>query len=294
VNHQASAGAGHSRRWVFLPTVAALAVAASLVASTPAIGQPRPAPKGAWSPALTPDGQPDIQGYWNPGPGATNDDIEIGTVNNSILGRDFKPSQMIVDPPDRKIPYQPWARERRADIKTRLEHPRPDELDPAARCDLPGVPRVVYMPFSVQILQPPGFVVILSENMHTYRIIPLDQRPHLGPDIKLWMGDARGHWEGRTLVVDVTNNNEETWFDTAANFHSDALHVVERWTFSSADTIDYEATIDDPKTYTKPWKLAFPVLRSKEEGYEILEFACHEGNRAEELMLRQGKPPKDR
>jgi hypothetical protein len=246
-----------------------------------------------WSPAETADGQPDIQGYWGPGPGATNDDIEVGTVNNAILGRNFKPSEMIIDPPDRKIPYQPWALARRADIKTRLEHPKPDELDPAARCDLPGVPRVVYMPFEIQILQPPGYVVMLSENMHTYRIIPLDGRPHLGSDLKLWMGDSRGHWEGRTLVVDVTNNNDETWFDTAANFHSDALHVVERWTFKNANTIDYEATLDDPQVYTRPWKLAFPIVRNHEERFEILEFACHEGNRAEELMLRPGKPPKD-
>jgi hypothetical protein len=97
--------------------------------------------------------------------------------------------------------------------------------------------------------------------------------------IKLFEGDSRGRWEGDTLVVDVTNQNDKTWFDMARNFHSDAIHAVERFTPADANTIQYEATIDDPKKYTRPWKLAFPITRILRPGYEIMELACVEGER---------------
>jgi len=109
----------------------------------------------------------------------------------------------------------------------------------------------------------------------------------------LWMGDSRGHWEGQTLAIDVTNLNDETWLDTASNFHSDALHVVERWTYVDADTINYEATLEDPTVYTQRLKIAFPLVRNKQKQYELLEFACHEGDRSEALMIRPPKPMKD-
>ena len=108
------------------------------------------------------------------------------------------------------------------------------------------------------------------------------------------MGDSRGRWEGHTLVVDVTNNNDETWLDTASNFHSDALHVVERWTYADTETINYEAILEDPMVYTRPWKIAFPLVRNKQKHYELLEFACHEGDRSEALMIRPLKPAKRR
>ena len=194
---------------------------------------------------------------------------------------------VIVDPPDGKVPYQPWAAAKRQDITDHHTNPRRlGDVDPQARCLLSGVPRMNYQEITgIQIHQIPGYVLINYEFNHTYRIIPLDGRPHIGERVKLWMGDSRGRWEGNTLVLDVTNHNYRTWFDLVGTFHSDALHVVERWTFVDADTINYEATIEDPKVFTRPWKMAFPLERRKEPGFELLEMACHEGERSFELML---------
>jgi len=98
------------------------------------------------------------------------------------------------------------------------------------------------------------------------------------------MGDSRGHWEGNTLVVDVTNNNDKTWWDVVGSFHSDALHIVERYTFVNADTINYEATFEDPKVFTRPFKMSLRFERNKEQGYEQMEFACHEGQESQHLI----------
>jgi hypothetical protein len=136
-----------------------------------------------------------------------------------------------------------------------------------------------------QIVQTPGRVVFLYEYGHHYRSIPLDGRPHLPADMKLWMGDSRGHWEGRTLVVDVTNNNDQTWFDQVGAIHSSALHVIERWTIVSADRIDYVATIDDPSVFTQPWKIGMNYSRNRDAAYEQMESAIWEGNRAVGLMM---------
>ena len=152
---------------------------------------------------------------------------------------------MIVDPKDGKIPYLPAAAQRKKDL---VAHHMYD--DPEAHCFLSGIPRQVYAPFGFQILQPANYVLFLFENFHAYRVIPTDGRPHLPADIKQFEGDSRGRWEGDTLVVDVTNQNDKTWFDMAGNFHSDAVHVIERYTPVDANTIAYEATIEDPKTFS--------------------------------------------
>ena len=134
-----------------------------------------------------------------------------------------------------------------------------------------------------EIVQGPGVVAIRYEMIHEARIIPVDGRPHLPPSIRLWNGDSRGHWEGNTLVVDITNYNDKG--SIATNIASQAmrgigqseqLHVVERFTIVDANTINYEVTIDDPKTYTRPWKVAMPINR--DPTYQIFEYACHEGN----------------
>jgi hypothetical protein len=127
-------------------------------------------------------------------------------------------------------------------------------------------------------------VVILYENNHTYRSIPLDSRPHVGKNIQLWMGDSRARWEADTLVVDTTRFNGKVWFDIIGDFQSPALRVTERFTLVDSDHIKYEAIIEDPKLYTRPWKIVVPVVRIKEKGYELMEYACHEGNRAPALM----------
>jgi hypothetical protein len=130
----------------------------------------------------------------------------------------------------------------------------------------------------MRILQFPKYIAILHEFGHHYRVIYLDGRPPVGDTLKLWMGDSRGRWEGNTLVVDVTNHNDRTWFDIVGSFHSDAMRVQERWTFASADRIDYVATIEDPKVFARPWKLAVTMGRNKPE--EQWESAICEGNKA--------------
>lgn len=160
-------------------------------------------------------------------------------------------------------------------------------MDPQSRSWPNGVPRQNYYssnqngPF--QILQPPGYVVFLYEINHEYRIVPLDGRRHVGQDIKLWMGDSRGRWEGNTLVIDVTNNNDSTRFDVMGNFHSDEMRVTERWATVDKDTLEYRATIDDPKVYTKPWTLG-ATMKLGPAGNEILEYAGVEGERSVERL----------
>jgi hypothetical protein len=145
-----------------------------------------------------------------------------------------------------------------------------------------------------QIVQAPGYVVIHYEMIHEARIIPIDGRDHLPAHVKSWNGDARGRWEGNTLVVDTTNYNNKGWIATQAAAgrikgipQSESLHVVERFTRIDADTIDYRATIDDPTTFTSAWTVAVPLHR--DPTYRLYEYACHEGNHAVENMLRAAR-----
>jgi hypothetical protein len=218
-----------------------------------------------------PDGKPNMQGYWETRNFFTAFDLE--THDKAEFGVPAGKG-VIIDPPDGKIPYQPWAAAKKKDL---IEHHAYE--DPQAHCFLSGVPRQMYTPFGFQILQPPGNVLLLYEAFHSYRIIPLDPRPHIPDAIRLFEGDSRGHWEGDTLVVDVTNQNESTWFDMAGNFHSDALHVVERYTPVDANTINYQATLDDPKVFTRPFTIAFALGRNTQADYQQMEFACVEGEK---------------
>jgi hypothetical protein len=218
-----------------------------------------------------PDGKPDMQGYWQTRNFFTAFDLE--THERAEFGVPAGKG-VIVDPPDGKIPYQPWAAEKKKDL---VAHHLFE--DPQAHCFLSGVPRQMYTPFGFQILQPRGSVVLLYEAFHSYRIIPLDGRPHISEPIRLFEGDSRGHWEGDTLVVDVTNQNDATWFDMSGNFHSDALHVIERFTPVDANTINYEATIEDTKVFTRPFKIAFALGRNTEADYQQMEYACVEGEK---------------
>jgi len=126
---------------------------------------------------------------------------------------------------------------------------------------------------------------------HVYRVVYTDGRPHLPSVIKLWMGDSRGHWEDKTLVIETTNMNGRLWFDSHGHFASDALKVVERLTMVDIDTIHYQATMEDPNVYTRPWRMVFPLERMKDAGYEQMEEACYEGDRdTRGLMLGGYKP----
>ena len=125
-----------------------------------------------------------------------------------------------------------------------------------------------------QIVQSPGYVMIIVEMITDVRIIPLDGRPAPPSQVQQYMGDSRGHWEGDTLVVDAKNFNDQTWFDRAGNYHSDALHVVERYTVSSPDHILYEVTIDDPKVFSRTWKMSMPIYRRVDKNVTLLEYEC--------------------
>ena len=132
-----------------------------------------------------------------------------------------------------------------------------------------------------QIMQGPGYVLLLQEMVHEARVIPLDGRPHAGANVRSYMGDSRGHWEGTTLVIETTNflaGKTGIGLNGGGTPTSDALKLTERFTRINANTINYELTIDDPKTYTRPWKVGFPI--TQEPGYQNFEYACHEGNNA--------------
>lgn len=176
----------------------------------------------------------------------------------------------IVDPPDHRIPYLPAAAEQQKEnFRKRAQD------DPVSRCFMPGVPRLLYLPGDpFMIVDTPGFVAILSQFMHNVRNIPVDGSKHL-ENIDLWLGDSRGRRDGDTLVVDTTDFNDMTWFDAAGNFHSDELHVVERFTRSGPDTIAYEATMTDPKVFSKPWTVRFSLTRNPDKNAQILEDECH-------------------
>jgi len=230
---------------------------ASLAAVIPVMAQLYKAPR-TWG------GQPDLQGIWQV-QNTANYDLEPHTATLGVPAT----RGVIVDPPDGKIPYKPAAlAKKQENLQNRFT------ADPVAKCYMPGIPRLTYMPYPLQIFQTPKFVIIASEYIHNVRTIYLDGSPHLD-GVDFWNGDSRGHWDGETLVVDVAGFNDQTWFDNAGNYHSDALHVVERFTRTSPDTITYEATIDDPNTFTKPWKISMPLALNKEKNFRLLEYECH-------------------
>jgi hypothetical protein len=213
---------------------------------------------------------PDLQGIWQTMNSAAWDiQDHTGQRFPGLPPRFAMPAGAgVVD--GNEIPYQPWALEKKAEnFRTRLT------ADPEASCYLPGVPRITYMPFPFQIVQFADRIVILYEYLHATREIYMDGGPHSELALDSWMGDSRGRWEGNTLVVDVTSFNDRTWFDRVGNFHSDELHVVERYTRVGADQMTYEATIEDPKVFTRPWKMRMPLYRRAEANAQVLEFECY-------------------
>ena len=194
----------------------------------------------------------------------------------------------IIDPPDKKLPWKPEEDAKRREFLLHM-NPAADlrHVELNARCALPGLFQGEDGNNPYQFLQPPGEVVILYDYNHTSRTIHLDGRPHVGPDIRLFMGDSLGRWEGNTLVVDTTNFNGRVAYSREIPYLSGMLHTTERFTLVDADTIDYEVTIEDPALFTKPWKVAGYFSRSP-KGVESLEFACAEGSQTLANMF--GKP----
>ena len=230
-----------------------------------------------FTPPRNPDGTPNMNGAWNP-----------FTANGSQNIEDFAGSQflgpqvtLIVDPPDGKVPYLPqWANQR----QDNWDH----YIDPLGSCYITGVPRQTFAPRGIAIIQGPKVFAMAGEFAHQYRVIPTDNSPHIGDSIRLLMGDSRGHWESNTLVVDTTNLTDSTWLSISGHFHSDALHVTERFTLVDANTILYETTLTDPKVFRQPWTMAMPIIRF-EQGHEVLEEPCFETDRDLPVMLQDHK-----
>jgi hypothetical protein len=248
---------------VFAHVAAAAGVLSLSFAGVPALAQSA----SSYDPPRLSDGTPDFRGIWQARSLAYIDLEGSGPRQSSKTAA----QSVIVDPPAGKIPYLPEAlKQRDANFKNRAA------ADPASNCYQAGVPRAVLLPTPFQIVQSPGNLAIVYTDNHAYRIIDPDSIPH-DDGIDFFMGDSRGHWEGNTLVVDVTDLGDQTWLDQAGNFHSDQLHVVERYTLLDAHTLSYEAHLDDPKTYSKPWTIRLRLYRDTRPAARILEDECLEG-----------------
>jgi hypothetical protein len=260
-----------------LVTAAALALFSLAVA--PARGQaptsraPRPS-----------DGKPSLNGIWQ-AINEANWDIEghaAGPGRVLALGAEDAsvPGLGIVE--GGPLPYLPAAAARKKEnFDKRLT------LDPEIKCYIPGVPRAMYMPQPFQIIVSPKYVMMVFQYAGAVRTVYMDE--HIEAPADSWMGWSNGHWEGETLVVDTTGFNDLSWFDRAGNFHSDALHVVERITPVGPDHLTWEATIEDKKVFSRPWKMSMPLYRRKEKGAQLMEFRCVEF--VEELIYGQLRKP---
>ncbi len=169
-----------------------------------------------------------------------------------------------------RIPYTPDALQKRAENKKNWL-----ELDPLVKCKLPGVPRATYLPFPFQIVQGPQKMLITYEFAGADRIVHFD-KPGTEAPVDSWMGYNLGRWEGDTLVIDVTGQMEDTWFDSAGNFHGPSMTVTERYTPQGANVLMYEATITDADTFTRPWKISLPIYRRLDQHMQLLDFKCVE------------------
>ena len=211
---------------------------------------------------------PDLQGVWRVWNLAKYDLEDHGAKPGVPAGRGF-----VVDPPDGRIPYKPEALAKREKNYAGTKDPDPwKNSDPLAKCYLPGIPRMTYLGWPFQIVQTPDYVTFVYEWSHKKRVIPINSTVAVPKDETAWMGFARARYEGNSLIINLANFNSYTWFDMAGNYHSDALQVVERYTPLNADTLQYEATMTDPKIFTRPWTIRMPIQRQKEIG--ILDYEC--------------------
>jgi hypothetical protein len=229
----------------------------------------------SFNPPKTADGKPDFSGYWG---GAQNphENLEAHPRTPDDNGG---PSAL-VDPPDGKVPIQPWAEAKRAENRKLY-------IDQNAQCFMSGVPRHLYMG-AYQFIQTPTRLVMLSEEANAFRIVYLDDTPPLGSGITLWQGDSRGRWEGNTLVVVTKNQNGNAWLDQQGRFITDAATVTERFTMFEANGILYEVTIDDPLVYTRPFTIALGLRKNTQPGREIWEESCYEGEQNTQYLRKLG------
>jgi hypothetical protein len=254
-------------------TLAILSGGMTVAAQAPAYRAPR-----------TADGKPNLNGIWQ----------AITEANWDIEGHSAAPGRVLALGAEDAVvpglgiveggplPYLPAAAaKKKENSEKRLS------ADPEIKCYLPGVPRAMYMPQPFQIIQSAKHIMMAFQYGGAIRTIYMDGHTEAPADS--WMGWSNGRWEGETLVIDTTGFNDLSWFDRAGNFHSDALHVVERITAMSPDHLNYEATIEDSKTFSRPWKMSLPIYRRREKGARLLEFRCVEF--VEDLIYGQFRKP---
>ena len=289
------------------PHIRTVACIAALLSAFAAIARAEP-----WKQGRTPDGQPDIQGTWlnfdstpfeapeaSAAPRADAAAANVGPASE-FADHNHKVSTrrraMVVDPPDGRVPVMKWAEDER-DYHLAHIPDAPEHETPWVRCITRGHPAGMFPAGynnAYQIMQTPGYVVIVAEMIHETRIIPIDGRPRLNDRIKQWNGEPRGRWEGNTLVVESTNYNSKGSVATSAATgrirgipQSETMRVVERFTRIDENTIEYSVTITDPKVYTRPWTVQLPLNR--DDSYAMFEYSCHEGNYALPNALSFGR-----
>jgi hypothetical protein len=262
----------------------------AVVTAVATISLTRVASGQATRPARTADGKPNLSGVWQVNNEANWDlqthGARAGAVTQhgvypyayadvpaapvlALGAAAIVPGSLGVVQGDGQIPYTPAAAMKKAENAASWI-----DRDPELKCYLPGIPRATYMPYPFQIVQSSAKIQMIYTFSNAARTIHLDQVA--GPPDDTWMGHSVGRWDGDTLVVDVTHFNDKTWLDRAGNFHSDALHVVERFTPMSPDALRYEATIEDPNVFTRPWTIAMPIYRRLEPNIQLLDYPCIE------------------
>lgn len=314
---------------VVLALVASQAFAQSTSSATPsaeaaAASAPTPAPKtvpridsGPWRGARLPDGQPDISGFWGASFGSylnftDPEGYSTGERPRKLPPREQRAPSRVSDPTDGLVPFQPWALEKVKEYQTFYPNPiKPEYVDPLARCAPSGIPQSLYM-HGHEIYQYPGYIVFLFDQ--GTRIIHLDNKPHLPASIKLWNGDSRGHWEGNTLVVSVSNYNGKSKYGRTGEFASENVQIEERYIFDAdGKRYNYVARITDPSVYTRPFTVTvaerkfteednprpvvYAVRKAKHAGQETIiepadERVCIEFNSAHAHLPDELKPAK--
>jgi hypothetical protein len=230
----------------------------------------------AFNPPRTPDGRPDMSGYWRRRAQAF-EDLEEHPRNPDDGGG---PS-VVVDPADGKVPMQAWADARRRENAAKFLHHN-------AACVLSGAAGTMYMANIYQFLQNRDHFMLIGEGLsaHPFRIVPTDGRPHTGKDLLMWLGDPRGHWEGTTLVIETLHQNGKNYLDQRGRFYTEEARLVERMTMIDANTIHWSATIEDANVYTRPFTIAFPFRRNAVPNTEVWEEACFEDNTEQMQLFR--------
>lgn len=273
-------------RDAMLVTATAAVVMGGSLAVMPIAGQVPGSQGGAPQPRRTADGKPDFSGIWQANSTA-HWDLQTHEARPMVAQAGVYPNVPVLAAPvvalgsvgwippglgvvdGDEIPYQPWAAQRKRENAANWL-----DRDPELKCYMPGVPRAMYLPYPFQILQSTNKVMMVFEFANAQRTIHLDEvEPYPGD---AYMGHSVGRWEADTLIVDVSSFTPYTWFDRSGNFHSDALHVVERYTPISPDAIRYEATIEDSKVFTRPWKISLLLYRRLESNARLMDFRCIE------------------